>query len=49
LGLTAYDTQKIKDLNIIGNEGTDEDKKEAISGALTCTYSVYWVRGADNK
>ncbi|MFD1316727.1 Bax inhibitor-1/YccA family protein [Namhaeicola litoreus] len=35
VGLTAYDTQKIKEYNIIGNEGTDEDKKEAIMGALT--------------
>jgi uncharacterized protein len=35
IGLTAFDTQKIKALNIIGNEGTDEDKKEAIIGALT--------------
>ena len=35
VGLTAYDTQKIKKINIIGNEGTDEDKKEAIIGALT--------------
>jgi FtsH-binding integral membrane protein len=35
VALTAYDTQKIKALNIIGNEGTDEDKKEAIIGALT--------------
>ncbi len=34
-GLTAYDTQKIKSMNIIGNEGTDEDRKEAIFGALT--------------
>jgi FtsH-binding integral membrane protein len=34
-GLIAYDTQKIKNLNIIGNEGTDEDRKEAIIGALT--------------
>ena len=34
-GLTAYDTQKIKEMNIIGNAGTDEDKKEAIMGALT--------------
>ncbi|HEX3656555.1 MAG TPA: Bax inhibitor-1/YccA family protein [Pirellulales bacterium] len=34
-GLTAYDTQKIKALNIIGNSGTDEDTKEAIFGALT--------------
>ncbi len=34
-GLTAYDTQKIKQMNIIGNEGTDEDAKEAIFGALT--------------
>ncbi len=34
-GLTAYDTQKIKQLNIIGNEGTAEDHKEAVSGALT--------------
>ncbi|MFK5891279.1 MAG: Bax inhibitor-1/YccA family protein [Flavobacteriaceae bacterium] len=35
IALTAYDTQKIKNMNIIGNEGTDEDKKEAIMGALT--------------
>jgi len=34
-GLIAYDTQKIKELNMIGNEGTEEDKKEAIIGALT--------------
>ena len=33
--LTAYDIQRIKKTNIIGNEGTDEDKKEAIIGALT--------------
>jgi len=33
-GLTAYDTQKIKAMNIIGNEGTEEDHKEAIYGAL---------------
>lgn len=35
VGLTAYDTQKIKNANIIGNEGTEEDDKEAIMGALT--------------
>ncbi len=34
-GLVAYDTQKIKNMNIIGNEGTDEDKKESIMGALS--------------
>lgn len=34
-GLTAYDTQKIKEMNVIGNAGTDEDRKEAIMGALT--------------
>ncbi len=34
-GLTAYDVQRIKKTNIIGNEGTEEDKKEAIIGALT--------------
>lgn len=34
-GLTVYDTQKIKKMNIIGNEGTEEDTKEAIVGALT--------------
>lgn len=33
--LIAYDTQKIKELNIVGNEGSEEDKKEAIIGALT--------------
>jgi uncharacterized protein len=35
VGLTAYDTQKIKATNIIGNEGTEDDSKEAIMGALT--------------
>ena len=35
VGLTAYDTQKIKEMNILGNEGTGEDTKEAIRGALT--------------
>ena len=35
VALTAYDTQKIKKMNIIGNEGSEEDKKEAIMGALT--------------
>ncbi len=35
VGLIAYDTQKIKDMNIIGNEGTDEDRKEALMGALS--------------
>ena len=35
VGLTAYDTQKIKNMNVIGNEGTEEDHKEAIIGALT--------------
>ncbi len=35
VGLTAYDTQKIKNSNIIGNEGTEEDSKEAILVALT--------------
>ncbi|MDP3543965.1 MAG: Bax inhibitor-1/YccA family protein [Elusimicrobiota bacterium] len=35
VGLTAYDTQKIKKMNVIGNAGTDEDTKEAIRGALT--------------
>jgi FtsH-binding integral membrane protein len=34
-GLIAYDTQKIKEMNIIGNEGTSEDRKEAIIGALS--------------
>jgi FtsH-binding integral membrane protein len=35
VGLTAYDTQKIKEMNKIGNEGTESDKKEAIIGALS--------------
>ena len=34
VGLTAYDTQKIRQLNVLGNAGTDEDSKEAIHGAL---------------
>jgi uncharacterized protein len=32
--LTAYHTQKIKESNVLGNEGTEEDRKEAIIGAL---------------
>lgn len=35
VALTAYDTQKIKNSNVIGNEGTEDDSKEAIMGALT--------------
>ncbi len=35
VALTAYDVQKIKNMNIIGNAGTDQDKKESIMGALT--------------
>ncbi len=35
MGLTAYDVQKIKEHNVLGNEGTDEDTKESILGALT--------------
>jgi len=34
-GLTAYDTQKIKNLNAPGTEGTEQGRKEAILGALT--------------
>lgn len=34
VALTAYDTQKIKELNVPGNEGTEADRKEAIMGAL---------------
>jgi FtsH-binding integral membrane protein len=33
--LTAYDMQKLKALNELGNEGTDADRKEAIVGALS--------------
>ena len=34
VGLTAHDVQKIKNANIIGNEGSDDDHKESIVGAL---------------
>jgi uncharacterized protein len=33
-GLTAYDTQKIKGMNVPGSEGTDAARKSAIFGAL---------------
>jgi hypothetical protein len=33
-GLTAYDTQKIKEMNVPADEGTEEETKDAISGAL---------------
>jgi hypothetical protein len=34
-GLTAYDTQKIKAMNMAGDEGTEMGHKKAIFGALT--------------
>ena len=34
-GLTAYDTQKIKAMNVPGREGTDAGRKKAIFGALS--------------
>lgn len=34
VGLVAWDTQKLKQINVIGNAGTEEDHKEAIYGAL---------------
>jgi uncharacterized protein len=34
-GLTAYDTQRIKAMNVPGSEGTDGARKSAIFGALT--------------
>jgi uncharacterized protein len=34
VALTAYDTQKIKEMNVLGNEGSEADRKEAIMGAL---------------
>lgn len=33
-GLTAYDAQKIKEMNVIGNAGTEEEIKEAVIGTL---------------
>jgi len=33
-GLTAYDTQKIKAMNALGDEGADSGRKKAIFGAL---------------
>ena len=33
-GLTAYDTQRIKQMNVLGSEGTDAARKTAIFGAL---------------
>jgi FtsH-binding integral membrane protein len=35
VALTAYDTQKIKNMNVAGIQGTEEEKKGAIMGALT--------------
>lgn len=35
VGLTAYDTQKIKNMYAIGGQETDENQKGAIMGALT--------------
>lgn len=35
MGLTAYDVQRLKRINVIGNHGTSENHKETIIGALT--------------
>lgn len=35
VGLTAYDTQKLKRMSLAQTEGTDENQKGAIMGALT--------------
>src|SRR5205823_4454348 len=35
VGLTAYDTQKIKGMHVLGNAGTAEEHKVSIMGALT--------------
>ena len=34
VGLTAFDAQKIKRMHAAGMEGTDEDRKAAVLGAL---------------
>lgn len=34
VGLTAYDTQKIKEMFVLGGAGTEEDRKVSIMGAL---------------
>ena len=34
VGLTAYDAQKIKRMHAAGMEGTEEDRKAAVLGAL---------------
>lgn len=34
VGLTAYDSQKIKQIHAKGQDGTDADKKLAVMGAL---------------
>lgn len=34
VGLTAYDTQKIKSMSLVGGEGTEEGHKASIMGAL---------------
>ena len=34
VGLTAYDAQKIKRMHAAGMEGTEEDRKAAVVGAL---------------
>lgn len=34
IGLIAYDTKKLIEMNVLGNEGTEEDKKEVLLGAF---------------
>ena len=40
IGLVVIDSKKLKEINKIGNEGSDDDEKEAIMGAV-CLYIVF--------
>ena len=51
VGLTGYGAWKLRKLNVVGNEGTEEDTKEAIVGAMALFLhlSTSWMRLARRR
>lgn len=43
VGITAYSRTQIKEMNIIGNEGSDQDRSEAIMGAFVLYLNLFFL------
>ncbi len=43
VGITAYSRTQIMEMNIIGNEGSDQDRNEAIMGAFVLYLNLFFL------